>query len=127
MYAIVFGVSSKILALPDFFFDPVMFGNTWCVVCCCPRSPPSIFPVCVPNRLLSRTVTPTLYSCSPSATLPTANPTLPRRRSERGRTLVGPYLSSHAPPLPNSRHPSLSPQRTQPSSPLSAPSTCHAR
>src|SRR6267154_4103135 len=79
MYAIVIGVSSKILALPDFFFDPVMFGNTFVPhnyansVFLLPLPPP-----CQPPTLSSRAVNP----------------------SE-----VGPYPTSHAPPAPNSRHP----------------------
>jgi hypothetical protein len=64
MYVILICVSSRILALSDFFFDSVKFGNTWCVVRCCPRSPsclpfqPSFVPqlrqLCTPSTLFLR-------------------------------------------------------------------------
>src|SRR6267154_5918068 len=114
---IIMCVSSKILALSHFFFDLVKFGNTWCVVRCCPRSTSSIFPACVSNCLLSHTVTP-IELCTPkhfistplSATLsfnPWTSPNHPYLPPYPDRptppTLSAeerPHQTSRAPPLP---------------------------
>ena len=113
-------VSSKILALSHFFFDLVKFGNTWCVVRCCPRSPSSIFPACVSKRLLSRTVTPTLYSQA----LYFYSPFRDLVRTSPDHPYLPPYPDRHhlrcRPRKDRIRHPMLHPY-PDPCHPLSAP------
>jgi hypothetical protein len=116
---IVICVSSKILALSDFFlipssFVPHSYANSvlQALYFCYPfrdlviqsidiSVPP--LPAAYPDRHHLR--------CQP----PTANPILLRRKSERGTTALDI-------PCPTPQ-PSSSPQRPQPSSPLSTPST----
>jgi hypothetical protein len=117
MYVIVIYVSSKSRQV----------WNTWCVVCCCPRSPSSIFLPAFPTIFFPHSyassvlLLPLLPPChsidgrlrttSTRHRIPTDSTYVANRQPypPAPQVRAGPHPTSHAPPLPNSRRPLSAP------------------